>query len=248
MKIIHLSDLQLPYIKENTLNQVVEYINRQLFDVLICTGDIVQRSRLENYHSAKEFLDKLDVKYKIFTPGNHDISFSKIFPRILYPYSYFKQFFPHSIDGSYVVGDVAIYTLNTSRLYLSVKGSVSINQLEECEKFFQENEDKIKILLSHHPLYEHSNLQTYGLNKINSFFKNVKPDLILSGHMHCQKIFKRKFSKMNDETSIFLQCGTLSTRTRNCGNSFYQLNLNGHKKIDIRECIVKDSGVEVIKK
>jgi 3',5'-cyclic AMP phosphodiesterase CpdA len=86
MHILHLSDLHFgtPENARNWYNQLAEDVIQELdcprLDALILSGDIANKSTLEEYTAAKQFLDNLCQEFQlqpeqiVIVPGNHDLN------------------------------------------------------------------------------------------------------------------------------------------------------------------------------
>jgi predicted MPP superfamily phosphohydrolase len=86
MQILHLSDLHFGTLDNahNWHNQLAEDLIQELdcprLDALILSGDIANKSTLEEYTAAKQFLDNLCQEFQlqpeqiVIVPGNHDLN------------------------------------------------------------------------------------------------------------------------------------------------------------------------------
>ena len=167
LKIVHFSDLHYgSTIKENELKKVVDTINKEKADIVVSTGDLVERT----YHlTDKEVklltneLKRIEAnlgKYAII--GNHDET-NKSFESII-----------NDSDFIYLKNDYdLIYNQDNSPILIYGTDDLTIGK-PNMDKLNDENikDIKFRIILTHEPDY------------IYEFIYKYDTDLILAGHSH----------------------------------------------------------------
>lgn len=163
-KIAHFSDLHYGMsVNERKLSYLVETINKTKPDIVIFTGDLVDRNTKitdETNNILIKYLSKIDSVYgKYYVKGNHD-KVNKSYDTIM-TNSNFK-----CLDETYDV----IYSKDNKSLFIggvSVDKSLNNNTIETLNL----NEYDYKLFALHYP------------DKIDEILK-YNFDLILSGHSH----------------------------------------------------------------
>lgn len=163
-KIAHFSDLHYGMsVNERKLSYLVETINKTKPDIVIFTGDLVDRNTKitdETNNILIKYLSKIDSVYgKYYVKGNHD-KVNKSYDTIM-TNSNFK-----CLDETYDV----IYSKDNKSLFIggvSVDKSLNNNTIETLNL----NEYDYKLFALHYP------------DKVDEILK-YNFDLILSGHSH----------------------------------------------------------------
>lgn len=170
LKIVHFSDLHyLRLTNKDTLNTIIDEINLINPDIVIFTGDLIDKD-FELSEDEKnvliELLDTINSKYgKYAIIGNHDMDKDELLKEI-YSSSNFIL-----MQNSYDI----IYGNNNDKLFIGGVDTYSYNKadIDKTMEYFKDNEDiSYKIILTHEPDYTDTILNKYDVN------------LILSGHSH----------------------------------------------------------------
>ena len=170
LKIVHFSDLHyLRLTNKDTLNTIIDEINLINPDIVIFTGDLIDKD-FELSEDEKnvliELLNTINSKYgKYAIIGNHDMDKDELLKEI-YSSSNFIL-----MQNSYDI----IYGNNNDKLFIGGVDTYSYNKadIDKTMEYFKDNEDiSYKIILTHEPDYTDTILNKYDVN------------LILSGHSH----------------------------------------------------------------
>lgn len=172
-KIVHFSDLHYgTTIKQSELNNIVLNINNQKPDVIVFTGDLVDKEvklSKKQYNNMITELKKLDPKIEVISViGNHD-----------YKNDYYKKVIEelewHHLDNTYE------FVYNNSKKPIvfvglddALKGNVDIPNAFSYINEIQE--DNYTIVLTHEP------------DLVNEFKNNYDFDLVLAGHSHLGQV------------------------------------------------------------
>jgi len=164
LKIVHFTDLHYGMtVDDDKLNNMVEMINDIKPDIVVFTGDLVDRNTKvteDIYNILVSNLSKIKTTYgKFYVTGNHDKvnnSYDSIMQK-----SNFK-----SLDENYEV----IYSKESDTIFIS---GVSVDEKisETTKEALNLNEYDYKIYLVHYP------------DEVDSILK-YNFDLVLAGHSH----------------------------------------------------------------
>lgn len=232
LRVAHLSDPHFGTIfmgVEEGLRDILREVQPHL---VLLTGDITQRARVDQFKAAKNFIDQIGCEVVIAVPGNHDIPLGNIFGRIFHPYKGYENILKQKLEQTIVLKDICITCLNSTSRWRHVQGELKNSYLE---KHFQDNnsESKVRIVAFHHPMdcAEHiddKNLLKQSNNAITHFERH-KIDMVLGGHIHDPYInlSDARFPQIQRRI-IFSVAGTcLSSRTRaGAPNSFNLIEIN----------------------
>lgn len=214
LKIAHLSDIHYETMESNKsrLTRVVEEINKLKPDLVVLTGDLVDKGITEEqYDELVEIFSKLEAsigKYAI--DGNHDYNYKK-WGSLIADCGFknlndsYEVIYSDSYDSIFIAG---VSNNTYSNKNIKDKTETIFNYLNS-----EEYNSKYNILLMHEPDY---------IDDIDS----SKFDLVLSGHSHngqvrlpfigaiytpagCKKYFK-EYYKVND-TDFYISSGLGTT-------------------------------------
>lgn len=211
MKLLVISDLHIgkrartrelcPYAEGNEkdeklvssfLTYIQEYIaDNGLFDYLILPGDITHQSNLIEYQCGQKFLEQvlsqinLSKDKVIFVPGNHDVDWSVLEGKTIYPeeielrksHKYnaikdkrhaFSSFVsPELMEDPFIkkweYGNAIFFGFNSSwhddSLNKNHFGLIEVQHVDKLKRALDSSflEDKIKFFVVHHHLYQYPN-------------------------------------------------------------------------------------------
>lgn len=201
-KIIHLSDLHVGYLDcETRLEGIVTQILKDYSptdNVIIVTGDLVDKADGGNYQKAKQQLDRLSAGgfTVLVVPGNHDYGSGGLVSRK--HIDEFKQVFFGKQDISYpkldikVDDNIAFIGLDSMAETfdgadkLGADGELGCRQLARLDEILEQPElrgRKIVVYLHHHPFDESWVMQL----KDHKAFERIvegRVDYVLYGHDH----------------------------------------------------------------
>jgi 3',5'-cyclic AMP phosphodiesterase CpdA len=177
-------------------------INNLEPDVLVVSGDLTENGLISQYRLAKQVLDTIRCRRKIFCSGNHDYRSTG--------YLLFKEFFPNKpilrVDGE------VFATISTARPERN-EGEVGHRQVLWLEQMFSRFKRFRKIAVIHHHLIQvpdtgPDNIPVVDAGDTLRSIVEGKVDLVLGGHRH------RPWRWNVGQTQI-VHAGTLSSeRTR----------------------------------
>lgn len=171
LKVVHLSDIHYgKTINNNKLEKVVEKINLINPDIVIFTGDLIDKdTNITNkiINDISNILNKIESKYgKYSVKGNHDYG-SDSFIEIMENSDFYI------LENSYDL----IYSEKKDYIYIgglssSIKTNIDYNNTLEYFNNENNNKDIFKLILMHEP------------DNIDNVLEYQSMDLALAGHSH----------------------------------------------------------------
>ncbi len=181
--------------------QMVDDINQQDIDHIICTGDITNLAFLQEFEFAQSLFSKFRLAAKDITvvPGNHDCYIaegSQHFDRIFGDYITTDPDFSWEDDDKWPIvkvrGNTVIIGLSTSRTtpWFTAYGVLGTKQCQRLESVLarpqMQNRSRI-IALHHPPAGPPSQSKIRGLHDrklLSDTIKKFGADLVIHGHEH----------------------------------------------------------------
>ncbi|MDD4816369.1 MAG: metallophosphoesterase [Victivallaceae bacterium] len=181
----------------NRLAAMVEYVQANPVDVVVCTGDLTSTGQPGEFAAVKEYLRPLRDSGTpfLYVPGNHDCYVKR--PSCVRA---MEEMVGWLSRGSYVfsdmplmrtVGECDFILLNSSfpSNLLCSWGKVRGRDVELVEKWCSGEKKRPRILVGHFPLQEaHPILRfrhrLYGQKKLLELLRSGAIDLSLCGHVH----------------------------------------------------------------
>jgi len=203
LRIAHISDIHCgPEFQTHVFEQAVQEINSLEPDVLVVSGDLTENGLISQYRQAKQMLDALECKRKVFCSGNHDYRSTG--------YLLFKEFFPGKPllkeDG------VVFAVISTARPERN-EGEVGHRQVLWLQESLAKFKRTRKIAVIHHHLIQvpdtgPDNIPVVDAGDTLRAILRSNVSLVLGGHRH------RPWRWKVEGTQI-VHAGTLSSeRTR----------------------------------
>lgn len=231
--LLHLSDLHFG--REDPI--VVEGLREAVWaaqpDVLVVSGDLTQRAKKRQFRAARAFLDTLPLVPRVVVPGNHDVSATNLFERVVRPLTRYRKYISADRHPFYSDETIAIVGLDTVRLMSSKDGRLNRAQVEEaCAQFAAVQGERLRVVVTHHPIdlpasdLQHPTLTRAGM-AIDTFAR-CGVDLFLSGHLHgALSLLTSGRYPIAGYSAVVVHAGTaVSTRTRNEPNGFNLIRLS----------------------
>lgn len=192
--IAHLSDVHFGRHDDAVVAAVEAFLAERRPDLVVISGDFTQRARVAQYRLACAFLDRLerDGLEILAVPGNHDVPLYDVVRRFVRPLHRYKRFIDDELCPWWENDELAVLGLNTARSFTIKDGSVSHEQMKRIRESFAEvPEGKLRILVTHHPLFAMPIGDEGGLTKVAKRSSDALiaaagagVDLMLAGHFH----------------------------------------------------------------
>ena len=231
--VIHVSDLHFGSILQPTLEPLLEIIWSLKPDLVIVSGDLTQRAKVEQFREAAAFIARMPLP-RIVVPGNHDIPLYDVLRRFVAPLERYKEFITTDLSPVYFDDALAVIGINSARSLTFKGGTLDEQQVADAAALFHKMEKgQTKIVVAHHPLDIPVGLSgvsvVHGAEMAVKAFARCGVDLFLGGHLHLihqasAEIFQPGYC------ATILQAGTAtSTRARGEPNSFFAFRIDGER-------------------
>lgn len=218
MKILHISD---------THGHHKQIVMPKDIDMIIHTGDASnQRDPYQNEYEMKDFLmwyEKLEVKYKVYIPGNHDTSIEK---GLVTKFDFTSRFI-YLLNHEYVkIENISIFGspfTPTFGDWSFMKDRVKISRV------WEQIPEGMDIIAVHGPCkgildlsYNRKNeLEFCGDSALGKKVKKLQPKLFLSGHIHnTENIVNTGVRKIQDCTTTFSNAAGVTDKKFSLGITF----------------------------
>ncbi|WP_332811123.1 metallophosphoesterase family protein [Sphingomonas sp.] len=236
--IAHLSDVHFGHHDPQLVASIEALLADKKPDLIAISGDLTQRARVRQFRLACEFLDRLRQQghQLLVVPGNHDVPLYDIFRRFARPLHRYRRFIGEDLCPYWENGELAVLGINTARSLTLKHGSVSREQMERIRDEFARAGDRLRVLVTHHPLLamplDDDNGPTRVAKRSNDALlaaAEAGVDLLLAGHFH--RTFSKSARDMVDNVgpALIVQAGT-ATSTRLRGGEQQSFNwIEAHK-------------------
>lgn len=218
MKILHISDTH-GYHRQITIPPDV--------DMIIHTGDASnQRDPYQNEWEMKDFLmwyEKLDIKYKIYIPGNHDTSIEK---GLIKKIDFLSRFI-HLLNNEWI--DIEGIKIFGSPYTPTFGDWAFMKDRSKISRIWEKIPEGMDIICVHGPCkgildlsYNRQNqLEFCGDSALGKRIKVLQPKLFLSGHIHnFEDIVNTGVRKIQDCATTFSNAAAVTDRKFNLGITF----------------------------
>ncbi len=237
-RLFHVSDLHFGREDKAAINWFMACVQAERPDAVICTGDLTQRARREEFEAAARYLEQIPVPVTV-EPGNHDLPLYNMFERFVRPYRRYGRV-ERLIERPLDVKNVVVVPLKTTaRFQLRHNwswGVVSTASLRRTLALLEATpDDHVKLIACHHPLIDKEGLQssgkTLGGQEALIALAAAGAHAVLSGHVH------DPFDVNVAASGTCIRkigAGTLSERVRGSAASFNELVIGADGAIDVR--------------
>ncbi|MEX0610398.1 MAG: metallophosphoesterase [Balneolaceae bacterium] len=231
-RIIHISDLHFGRENKEIEQELLKDIHKHNPSVVVVSGDLTQRAKLGEFQAAKKFLAQIPFP-KIIVPGNHDIPLYNLYGRFIKRLSRFRKHISKNIDKNFEDEEIAVFGINSARSFTFKKGRISMSQIKELkESLAMVGEEKLKILVTHHPL---PSLGRFGLAL--PVLEEGGMDVLLTGHIHESSVGNLKTNlTLTNNKMLAISAGTaISARTRGEPNSYNLIEVK-NQNLELKLC------------
>lgn len=233
--LIHLSDLHFGRVDPMILTPLLDLIRATKPDLVAISGDLTQRARTAEFHSARRFLDAIPFP-QIVVPGNHDVPFHNIFSRFLRTFDRYQCFIDADLEPFYHDSEIAVSGLNTARAFTWKNGRINRQQLEKLRARFENGPaTNVRIVVTHHPFDVPEGVSGNQAFRRTRFamktLADCRVDLLLAGHFHVGATGRTATrNRINNYSALIVSSGTsTSTRGRGQPNSLNVIQIDGAK-------------------
>ncbi len=223
--IAHLSDVHFGHHDPEVVAAVERFLYERRPDLVVISGDFTQRARVAQYREACAFVERIEAQglEVLAVPGNHDVPLYDVARRFLRPLARYKRFIDDDLCPYWENEELAVLGINTARSFTIKDGSVSYEQMHRIREAFQAAPDeKLRILVTHHPLFAMPLGDEGELTKVAnrsmdalSAAAEAGVDMLLAGHFHRTYSVSAREMVETAGAALVIQAGTAtSTRLR----------------------------------
>jgi predicted phosphodiesterase len=225
--LLHLSDLHFGRVPEGMAEALVAVSQEIAPDVVIVSGDLTQRAKIEEFEQARAFLARLP-RPQIVIPGNHDVPLFNPYGRFVERLARFRTYITDDLAPSYVDPEVAVFGVNTARSLTWKNGRINARQIESVRAQLCDLAPEVtRIVATHHP----SGVARLALAR----WARCGADVLVCGHLHIG-------ATAIEEGTLVVNAGTaISTRGRGQANSFNVIRVAGRGAASVTQWAWNDS-------
>jgi 3',5'-cyclic AMP phosphodiesterase CpdA len=240
-RIAHLSDVHFGAHDPAVVAGVEAWLAKERPDLVVISGDFTQRARIEQYREAGAFLDRIEAigLKTLGVPGNHDVPLYDVVQRFTRPLHRYRRYIDEDLCPWFESERLAALGINTARSLTFKDGRISHEQMAIIrERFAGVREDKTKILVTHHPLFEMPigdpgelseavGRQREALDAV----ADAGVHILLAGHFHRSFAESARRMVKNAGPALVIQAGTAtSTRLRHGERQSFNLIETHHDR------------------
>ena len=234
--IAHVSDLHFGKDDPRIVKGLVRALIEAKPDAIVVSGDLTQRAKRKQFRAAKEFLDEMPQVPRVVVPGNHDVSTTNLFERVMRPLRRYRRFIERDLEPFWCDEEVAIAGVNTVRLMSTKDGRINRAQVDGvCARFGELKGSQVRVVVTHqpldvpaedvkHPVVTRAEMAMEG-------FASCEVDLFLSGHLHVGLTLASSVRyPIAGYSAVMVHAGTaVSTRTRKEANGWNLIRVSAGK-------------------
>lgn len=224
----HISDLHFGRIDPAVVEGLLADLVHMGPDLVVISGDLVQRARPSHFEAARAFLQRLPFPYLV-VPGNHDIPVYNLLQRFTDPFAKYRRYISRDLSPFHIDDHVAVLGINTARSVIVdfSQGRINTKQIRRIQEVFAQVPDHVfKVLFTHHPFLPPPDApQTRLVGRARLALPALEAcgvDLLLAGHLH--RAYSGDIMSFHTQVArsiLVAQASTAtSTRLRNEANAY----------------------------
>jgi len=194
MTIAHLSDLHFGRISHpGIVEALVEEVNDEAIDLVVCSGDLTQRARPSEFEGARDMLSAM-VPPVLVVPGNHDVyPWWRPIRRLTTPLGRYRQYITEDLAPRFESDGVAVLGLSSAHGATIKSGRVTRSDRRVVREYFETVPDSaVRVLVLHHHLTKIRSVGPHGVarhaRKTLNTAAQMGVHLILCGHLHVSHV------------------------------------------------------------
>jgi 3',5'-cyclic AMP phosphodiesterase CpdA len=220
-RIAHLSDVHFGAHDPQIVEGAEAWLKAERPDLVVISGDFTQRARVDQYREAGAFLDRIEAAglKTLGVPGNHDVPLYDVVQRFTRPLHRYRRYIDDDLCPWFENERLAVLGVNTARSLTFKDGRISREQMAMIRERFREvPQDRTKILVTHHPLFEMPIGEEGGLSEAVGrqgealeAVAEAGVHILLAGHFH--RTFAESARRMvkNAGPALVIQAGTATS-------------------------------------
>lgn len=242
-RLAHISDLHFGRIDPAVVEGLITDMLVHQPDLVVISGDIVQRAKARHFAEARAFLERLPFPY-VVVPGNHDIPVYNVLHRFIDPLRNYKRYITRDLSPLHVDAEIAVLGLNTARSVILdfSHGRINLAQIRRVAEVFGELPDTVfKVLFTHHPFLPPPDAPKTRLVDRHKLalpaLEKAGVDLLLAGHLH--KAYSGDIATFHTQVARSILVAQASTatsiRTRDEANAYNLISIQApNVRLEVR--------------
>jgi len=237
IRLFHVSDLHFGREDKAALEWFKRAVDEERPDAVICTGDLTQRAKREEFAAASAYLEAMPVPVTV-EPGNHDLPYYNLLERFFRPYRRYGRL-EKLIERPLDIKNVLVVPLKTTARaqwrHNWSWGVVGRRSLAKTLALLESvGSDHVKLVACHHPLVDkeglHSSGKTIRGREALEALAMAGADAVLSGHVHDPFVVEHQ---IGGRTIRKIGAGTLSERVRDSAPSFNEIRISADGALEV---------------
>jgi len=222
-QICHISDVHFgpPHLSELS-DGVLELIAERQPDLVVLSGDLTQRAKIEQFRQAREFVDRIEVP-SLVVPGNHDVPLYRFWERFGSPFGAYRRAFSSELEPVFEDDELLVIGINTAHGRTFKNGRITPQRMIEVSRLLEAAPESVfKVVVAHHhliqpPWFDRQPVATNAWEAMDVFTRHGV-DLILSGHLHQSFIGNsEEFYPLGRPPVVILHSGTTTSNRGRAG-------------------------------
>jgi 3',5'-cyclic AMP phosphodiesterase CpdA len=237
IRLFHVSDLHFGREDKDALAWFKRSVEEERPDAVICTGDLTQRARREEFAAATAYLEAMPVPVTV-EPGNHDLPYFNPIERFFRPYRRYGRL-EKLIERPLDIENVVVVPLKTTaraqwrhNWSWGVVGRGALARTLTLLKNVAPGH--VKLVACHHPLVDKQGLLSSGKTirgrEALEALAQAGADAVLSGHVHDPFVMELEVA---GRVVRKIGAGTLSERVRDSAASFNEIRISDAGEIHV---------------
>lgn len=218
-RLLHISDLHAgPPFRSEIARKLIEQAHELKPDLLVISGDFVQRADFrEQWEAAKRLLAELP-KPQLVVPGNHDVPLFNVHLRLLSPLGRYRKHISRELNPVFELPGLVVVGAVTAHGLTMDGGRLSPAQAQRVREILKRYPDDIcKVVVWHHPVVNPpgllKNRAIAGAEQAVHLLDECEVELLLCGHIHVSYVGNTLDVVRNlRKGTIICQSGTTTSR------------------------------------
>lgn len=246
IRLFHVSDLHFGREDKAAIDWFKAMVEAERPDAVVCTGDLTQRAKQEEFAAAAAYLETMPVPVTV-EPGNHDLPDFNLFERFFRPYRRYGKL-ERMIEKPLDIKNVVVVPLKTTARFQWRRnwswGVVTRRSLARTLALLESVEPgHVKLVACHHPLVDkegiHSSGKTIRGREALKVLAGAGAQAVLSGHVHDPFDYD---VALGDARIRKIGAGTLSERVRDSAPSFNEIRIAEDGTIEVAHRWMAETG------